>query len=65
MAKTAPVCDQQIASEMLKRIEDLCLRTMLGGWPLGYEPGRGMPGTLRLPERPSRYGVIADDMVIT
>jgi len=35
----------------------------LGGWPLGYESGRGMPGTLVCQKRPSRYGVITDQEV--
>lgn len=50
---------QQIMDAEIKRI-------MLGGWPAGYEPGRGMPGTLTLEDiKPRRcFKVIDLDMTV-
>lgn len=38
-------------------------RTMLAGYPRGYDQRTGCPGPLRLDAKPSRYGVITDEPV--
>ena len=42
---------QWLTDKMRRYMDDTIVRTMTGGWPLGYQPGEGMPGALRRPSR--------------
>lgn len=37
-----------LKNEMIRRLDAMAEQALLGGWPRGYEPGKGMPGTLTI-----------------
>jgi hypothetical protein len=50
--------DDKIAEEMIARLQRDLERTLYGGWPPGYEPGKGMPTGLTVEKllEMKRYG---------